>query len=173
MFRRIRFSLVSLPLLLTACADPNKKTDVTPTEYSYTPAPTAKTSEPAPTPSYTATYTPATTTGSGGGSASYVSDPSTTYYAPATPPGSGSGSGSSTMRVVDEPMSPKKSSARSSSGARSSGRSTYTVKKGDTLSEIAQREYGDASKWPRIYNANKSRIADPKKLQIGTKLIIP
>ena len=34
---------------------------------------------------------------------------------------------------------------------------TYTVKQGDTLSAIAEREYGDAGKWKQIYEANRER----------------
>ncbi|MFE9003136.1 LysM peptidoglycan-binding domain-containing protein [Streptomyces sp. NPDC007875] len=34
----------------------------------------------------------------------------------------------------------------------------YTVSRGDTLSGIAQQEYGDASQWKRIYNANRQTI---------------
>jgi nucleoid-associated protein YgaU len=38
---------------------------------------------------------------------------------------------------------------------------TYTVVQGDSLSKIAKREYGDASKWRHIYQANKDVIANP------------
>ncbi len=68
----------------------------------------------------------------------------------------------------DEQLSPKKPAKAKAAGGR-----TYVVKKGDTLSEIAQKFYGDSSQWKKIYNANKSRIKDPKKLQVGTKLVIP
>lgn len=41
---------------------------------------------------------------------------------------------------------------------------TYTVVYGDCLFLIAKRYYGDGTKWPTIYNANKSAIeADAKK----------
>lgn len=72
----------------------------------------------------------------------------------------------------DEQLAPK-SSKKSTSKEKSAGGRTYVVKKGDTLSEIAQKFYGDPNKWKRIYDANKSRIKDPKKLQVGTKLVIP
>ena len=38
---------------------------------------------------------------------------------------------------------------------------TYVVVKGDTLSKIAQRAYGDARQWRKIYEANKDMIKDP------------
>lgn len=172
MLRRSRFSFLALPLLLTACADPNKKTEATP-DYQYTPSTTSSgKSSTGTNPGYSnsnTTYspTPASPTG-------YSSDPTTTYTPPAN--SATNGAGSSTMKVSDEPMTAKKSSTAKTGGSSKSsgGGQTYTVKKGDTLSEIAKREYGDANKWQKIYNANKSRIGpDPKKLQIGTKLIIP
>lgn len=51
---------------------------------------------------------------------------------------------------------------------------TYTVKKGDTLSIIAQKVYGDSKRWIDIYNANKSKIGNnPNKLKEGLVLVIP
>jgi nucleoid-associated protein YgaU len=50
---------------------------------------------------------------------------------------------------------------------------TYTVAKGDTLSAIAQREYGAASKWKAIYEANRDTISDPDRIQPGQVLKIP
>ena len=45
------------------------------------------------------------------------------------------------------------------------------VRKGDTLSLIAHREYNDASQWRRI--ADYNRIEDPLNLEPGTELVIP
>ena len=50
---------------------------------------------------------------------------------------------------------------------------TYTVKAGDTLSEIAKAEYGDASQWKKIQVANADLIRDPDKIQPGWKLQLP
>ena len=47
---------------------------------------------------------------------------------------------------------------------------TYTVKKGDTLWDIACRFYGDGTKWGSI--AAKNGVADPRKLQIGKVLTL-
>ncbi len=49
----------------------------------------------------------------------------------------------------------------------------YTVVAGDSLSKIAQREYGDASKWKRIYEANKGEIKNPDLIHPGQSFIIP
>ena len=37
---------------------------------------------------------------------------------------------------------------------------SYTVVKGDSLSKIAQRVYGKASLWNKIYEANRDHIKD-------------
>jgi nucleoid-associated protein YgaU len=50
---------------------------------------------------------------------------------------------------------------------------TYTVVAGDTLSKIAKREYGDASKWHRIYDANKDTIKNPDLIYPGQTFKIP
>ena len=49
----------------------------------------------------------------------------------------------------------------------------YTVKKGDYLSKIAKEMYGDASKYPIIFEANKPMLKDPDLIYPGQVLIIP
>ena len=48
---------------------------------------------------------------------------------------------------------------------------TRIVKRGDTLSGIAARVYGDPSRWRDIANANN--IEDPFNLPTGASLVIP
>lgn len=55
----------------------------------------------------------------------------------------------------------------------SAERRTYTVKSGDTLSKIAQREYGNAGDWRKIYEANKDEIKNPDLIYPGQTFIIP
>jgi len=50
---------------------------------------------------------------------------------------------------------------------------TYVIKKGDTLSSIADKEYGDASKWHVIYQKNRDVLKTPGNIKSGTKIIIP
>ena len=57
-------------------------------------------------------------------------------------------------------------------GTSGSGK-TYVVVSGDSLSKIAKREYGDASKWRRIYEANKDLIKDPDLIYPGQELKVP
>lgn len=52
-----------------------------------------------------------------------------------------------------------------------SSATTYTVKKGDTLSGIAAKFYGDANAWQKIAAANG--LKNPNALQIGQVLVIP
>jgi len=49
----------------------------------------------------------------------------------------------------------------------------HTVMKGDTLSAIAKKYYGDASKYPVIFEANKPMLKDPDKIYPGQSLRIP
>lgn len=55
----------------------------------------------------------------------------------------------------------------------SSGTRTHEVAQGDTLSSIAKKYYGDASKWGKIMDANKDVLKSPEGLQLGQKLKIP
>jgi nucleoid-associated protein YgaU len=50
---------------------------------------------------------------------------------------------------------------------------SYTVVAGDTLSNIAKREYGDAAQWKRIYEANKDTIKNPDLIYPGQTFKIP
>jgi nucleoid-associated protein YgaU len=49
----------------------------------------------------------------------------------------------------------------------------YTVVSGDSLSKIAKAHYGDAMKYPVIFEANKPMLADPDKIYPGQVLRIP
>lgn len=49
----------------------------------------------------------------------------------------------------------------------------YTVKSGDSLSKIAQTYYGDAKKYPDIFEANKPMLNDPDRIYPGQVLRIP
>ncbi|MEZ4386293.1 MAG: peptidoglycan-binding protein LysM [Candidatus Krumholzibacteriia bacterium] len=49
----------------------------------------------------------------------------------------------------------------------------YTVKSGDTLGGIAKAHYGNAGKYPVIFEANKPMLKDPNKIYPGQVLRIP
>ncbi len=49
----------------------------------------------------------------------------------------------------------------------------HTVEKGDTLSAIAKKVYGDPNRYPAIFEANKPMLTDPNKIYPGQVLRIP
>lgn len=49
----------------------------------------------------------------------------------------------------------------------------YTVKRGDSLSKIAKKYYGDPMKYKRIFDANRPMLKDPDKIYPGQTLRIP
>jgi len=53
------------------------------------------------------------------------------------------------------------------------GFAQHIVVPGDTLSALAQRFYGDASKWPRILEANRDQVLNPDRIFPGQELRIP
>lgn len=59
-------------------------------------------------------------------------------------------------------------------GQDSTSTRTYVVKSGDTLSDIAQSEMGDAKRWPELYEANKDAVGkNPDMIHPGLELKIP
>ncbi len=58
-------------------------------------------------------------------------------------------------------------------GGQGAGGQTYEVKGGDNLSKISKQFYGDADEYMRIFYANRDKLNDPDKIQVGQKLTIP
>jgi nucleoid-associated protein YgaU len=56
-------------------------------------------------------------------------------------------------------------------GAR--GSRSYTIRPGDTLSEIAEKFYNDGTKWRAIQKANPRLIPNADDLRVGTTIQIP
>ena len=50
---------------------------------------------------------------------------------------------------------------------------SYTVRAGDTLSAIAQQQFGRASAWHAIFDANRDQIEDPDLIRPGQVLRLP
>jgi nucleoid-associated protein YgaU len=50
---------------------------------------------------------------------------------------------------------------------------THRVRYAETLSSLAARYYGNASRWEHIYQANRHYIADPNRLDPGQNIVIP
>jgi nucleoid-associated protein YgaU len=74
---------------------------------------------------------------------------------------------------VKSGSTPDFSNVQSGSSSTASASKTYVVVSGDSLSKIAQREYGRADQWSRIYEANRDILNDPDKIFPGQKLRIP
>ena len=53
------------------------------------------------------------------------------------------------------------------------GSHTYVVRRGETLTQIAEETLGSGKMWKRIYEANKDRLASPDSLREGQVLVIP
>lgn len=58
-------------------------------------------------------------------------------------------------------------------GGSSQGGQSYTVQSGDSLSKISKQFYGDANEYMRIFYANRDKLKDPDKIQVGQQLTIP
>jgi len=83
--------------------------------------------------------------------------------------------------TVKEKSAPATEKARPGGGAAEStakftsldGLRQYTVERGDTLSYLALRHYGDPFKWEKIYEANKETMKNPHYIYVGQRIIIP
>ena len=65
------------------------------------------------------------------------------------------------------------SSSTAPNDERGTSERTYTVVAGDSLSKIANRVYGDAQEWRKIYDANRDIIQDPDLIHPGQTLRLP
>jgi resuscitation-promoting factor RpfC len=58
-------------------------------------------------------------------------------------------------------------------GAAHQGTHHATVRAGDSLSSIAQRELGKAADWPALWWVNRHTVHNPSLIQAGQKLVVP
>lgn len=63
--------------------------------------------------------------------------------------------------------------AQTDPAADQSAAQTYTVQSGDSLWKIAKNHYGDGAQYMQIYYANRDKIQDPDKINVGWELTIP
>ena len=63
--------------------------------------------------------------------------------------------------------------AEETSGAEWPKGPIYTVKKGETLADIALKTLGSSHKWQKLLDANAARVPNAKAVKPGTKLVIP
>ena len=58
-------------------------------------------------------------------------------------------------------------------GTTAAGARSHKVQMGETLSHIAQKYYGKASEYSKIFEANRDQLKDPDKIREGMTLRIP
>lgn len=75
-----------------------------------------------------------------------------------------SGGGSSAAQQIEEAPAP---------AASETPVKTHTVKSGDTLWALAKSYYGNGASYPQIFEANRDKLSDANKIQIGQVLKIP
>ena len=90
-----------------------------------------------------------------------------------TPAAPSSAPRADTVKADFSDVSGASSTTAPEAGAASTATRSYTVVSGDSLSKIAKREYGDASKWHAIYEANRDTIKDPDLIHPGQVLTLP
>ncbi len=71
--------------------------------------------------------------------------------------------------TVDE----KRAMGAAAGTGQAPGGESYTIKGGDTLSKISKQFYGDSNEYMRIFYANRDKLNDPDKIQVGQQLVIP
>ncbi len=72
--------------------------------------------------------------------------------------------------LVMNVSAPEGDSGSGSGSGSSSGGGTYTVQSGDTLSKIGSHH---GVSWQKIFEANRDKLDDPDKIQVGQELTIP
>ncbi len=70
-------------------------------------------------------------------------------------------------------MSASSAKVVATNARQSSKKKTYTIKSGDTLSELAHRFMGNANQWHKLYEFNKKVISDPDNLRVSVQIRIP
>jgi nucleoid-associated protein YgaU len=75
--------------------------------------------------------------------------------------------------LIADIQAPAAAAAAAAGNAPSTAARSYTVQAGDSLSKIAKQFYGDASKYMKIFEANKDKLSDPDKIKPGMDLVIP
>jgi LysM repeat protein len=75
--------------------------------------------------------------------------------------------------IADISVDTSRAAAAAAGGGQGQGGQVYEVKSGDNLSKISKQFYGDPNEYMRIFYANRDKLNDPDRLQVGQKLTIP
>ena len=70
---------------------------------------------------------------------------------------------------------PAQAQQQTTGAATGAGQATrkYTVQSGDTLSKISKQFYGHANEYMKIFEANRDKLQNPDRIQVGQELTIP
>jgi len=74
---------------------------------------------------------------------------------------------------IDSSLPAPKTQTASAGASGSKSARTYKVQPGDNLSKIAKEFYGNANEYNKIFEANRDKLNDPNKIQVGQELNIP
>ena len=77
------------------------------------------------------------------------------------------------IQVTGGPAAGATSTAGKAGAAAAVATKTYTVKSGDTLSQIAKDHLGNAGAYMKIFELNKDVLTDPDKIKPGQVLRLP
>jgi LysM repeat protein len=75
--------------------------------------------------------------------------------------------------IAEISVAESRAAAAAAGAATSTPQVTYTVQAGDTLSKISREYYGNDNEYMRIFYANRDKLKDPDKIQVGQTLVIP
>ena len=75
--------------------------------------------------------------------------------------------------IADITVDSSRAMGAAAGGGQGGGGQTYEVKSGDNLSKISRQFYGDPNEYMRIFYANRDKLRDPDKIQVGQQLVIP
>ena len=74
---------------------------------------------------------------------------------------------------VDKPAPPPEPEPLTEIDSESPTERYHMVSAGDTLGHIAQKYYGNAGEYTKIFEANRNILDDPNLIKVGQKLKIP
>jgi nucleoid-associated protein YgaU len=75
--------------------------------------------------------------------------------------------------TADISVDKSRAMAAAAGGGTGQAGEMYTVKSGDNLSKLSKQFYGDPNEYMRIFYANRDKLNDPDKIQVGQQLTIP
>lgn len=78
----------------------------------------------------------------------------------------------STTQPTPQPTTPIVATTQAASAPRGDVLS-YTVKSGQTLSDVAGELLGDRGRWRELYEANKDKLPNPDQVRAGLTLMFP